>query len=296
MVLWLGWEVGLSRPVEQFPLVIPGACSLAIIQPEEHGGLGRYDQSLTGGWPFAYPCLDHVVISASEKSLFFPWSVARQRMSHRHAGSKAMLGPACHEGKAVLYAARRVTLTDRRLAGLLRTSELCADNARLGAGLGRKGGFRVRLTTLVPIFRTTDGREETCNLATQHASLLNLPTSVRTRPSAPDAPHLQAPCEHLQVFFSMLPHQAYLLSGRDSGRRGGDEKSVETHKTGPPTQPRADERVPDKKNAGITLTQSTRRCPIAWKHGASPNAARWRRKAIPQKSCSQGETVSSAHG
>lgn len=99
MVLWLGWEVGLSRPVEQFPLVIPGACSLAIIQPEEHGGLGGYDQSLTGGWPSAYPCLDHVVISASEKSLFFPWSVARQRMSHRHAGSKAMLGPACHEGK-----------------------------------------------------------------------------------------------------------------------------------------------------------------------------------------------------
>lgn len=124
----------------------------------------------------------------------------------------------------MLYAARRVTLTDRRLAGLLRTSELCADNARLGAGLGRKGGFRVRLTTLVPIFRTTDGREETCNLAAQHASLLNLPTSVRTRPSAPDAPHLQAPCEHLQVSFSMLPHQAYLLSGRDSGRRGGGRK------------------------------------------------------------------------
>lgn len=62
-------------------------------------------------------CLDHLVVSASEKSLFFPCSVARQQMSHRYAGSKAMLGPACHEGKAVLYAARRVTPTDRRLAG-----------------------------------------------------------------------------------------------------------------------------------------------------------------------------------
>jgi len=171
-------------------------------------------------------------------------------------------GPACHEGKAVLYAARRVAQTGRRLAGLLRRSALYAEDAMLKAGLGRKWGFRVTLTTsYLSDNRWGRGNLQRIGLACFTPVVKQPPHERRTLPRAPDAPHLQAPCEYLQASFSMLPHQVYLLWPGLRPKVG--MASLARHETGPPTQPRAGERGPDKKNAGITPIQSTRRCPIA---------------------------------